>query len=55
MIGNVLVTFEAFKVFEEEAHEIHAVNALFRIMPKETTRGGTRPIRFPLLRPWAAH
>ncbi|MEO8099744.1 MAG: hypothetical protein ABI811_18750 [Acidobacteriota bacterium] len=34
--GNALVTFEAFKVW---AGEIHAVNAFFRILPKETQRG----------------
>lgn len=34
--GNALVTFEAFKVWGEE---IHAVNAFFRILPKETQRG----------------
>jgi hypothetical protein len=34
--GNALVTFEAFKVW---GGEIHAVNAFFRILPKETPRG----------------
>jgi hypothetical protein len=34
--GNALVTFEAFKVWGDE---IHAVNAFFRILPKETQRG----------------
>jgi len=34
--GNALVTFEAFKVW---GGEIHAVNAFFRTMPKETQRG----------------
>lgn len=34
--GNALVTFEAFKVW---GGEIHAVNAFFRILPKETQRG----------------
>jgi len=34
--GNALVTFEAFKVW---AGEIHAVNAFFRILPKDTQRG----------------
>jgi hypothetical protein len=34
--GNALVTLEAFKVW---AGEIHAINAFFRILPKETQRG----------------
>jgi len=34
--GNALVTFEAFKVW---GNEIHAVNAFFRTMPKDTQRG----------------
>jgi len=34
--GNALVTFEAFKVC---GGEIHAINAFFRILPKETQRG----------------
>ncbi len=34
--GNALVTFEAFKVW---SGEIHAVNAFFRILPKDTQRG----------------
>lgn len=34
--GNALVTLEAFKVW---GGEIHAVNAFFRILPKETQRG----------------
>ncbi len=34
--GNALVTFEAFKVW---GGEIHAVNAFFRVLPKETQRG----------------
>jgi len=34
--GNALVTFEAFKVW---GGEIHAVNAFFRTLPKETQRG----------------
>lgn len=34
--GNPLVTFEAFKVW---GGEIHAINAFFRILPKETQRG----------------
>ena len=34
--GNALVTFEAFKVW---GGEIHAVNAFFRTMPKDTQRG----------------
>jgi hypothetical protein len=34
--GNALVTFEAFKVW---GGEIHAINAFFRILPKETQRG----------------
>lgn len=33
--GNALVTFEAFKVW---SGEIHAVNAFFRILPKDTQR-----------------
>jgi hypothetical protein len=33
---NALVTFEAFKVW---GGEIHAINAFFRILPKETQRG----------------
>jgi hypothetical protein len=33
--GNALVTFEAFKVW---GGEIHAINAFFRILPKETQR-----------------
>ena len=34
--NNALVTFEAFKVW---GGEIHAVNAFFRILPKDTQRG----------------
>jgi hypothetical protein len=34
--GNALVTFEAFKVW---GGEIHAINAFFRILPKQTQRG----------------
>jgi hypothetical protein len=34
--GNALVTFEAFKVW---GGEIRAINAFFRILPKETQRG----------------
>jgi hypothetical protein len=34
--GNALITFEAFKIW---AGEIHAINAFFRIQPKETQRG----------------
>jgi hypothetical protein len=34
--GTALVTFEAFKVWDGE---IHAVNAFFRILPKDTQRG----------------
>jgi hypothetical protein len=34
--GNALVTFEAFKVW---GNEIHAVQAFFRTMPKDTKRG----------------
>lgn len=34
--GNALITFEAFKVW---GNEIHAVQAFFRTMPKETKRG----------------
>ena len=34
--GNALITFEAFKVW---GGEIHAINAFFRTMPKETERG----------------
>lgn len=36
--NNALVTFEAFKVW---GGEIHAINAFFRILPKETQRGWT--------------
>jgi hypothetical protein len=34
--GNALITFEAFKIW---GGEIHAVNAFFRISPKDTQRG----------------
>ena len=34
--GNALVTFEAFKVW---GGEIHAINAFFRTLPKDTQRG----------------
>ena len=34
--GNALVTFEAFKIW---GGEIHAINAFFRILPKDTERG----------------
>ncbi len=34
--GNALITFEAFKVW---GGEIHAINAFFRIAPKDTQRG----------------
>jgi hypothetical protein len=34
--GNALVTFEAFKTW---GGEIHAINAFFRILPKQTQRG----------------
>ena len=34
--GNALVTFEAFKTW---GGEIHAINAFFRILPKDTQRG----------------
>jgi hypothetical protein len=34
--GNALVTFEAFKIW---GREIHAINAFFRILPKDTQRG----------------
>ncbi|HVZ23437.1 MAG TPA: hypothetical protein VG871_20335, partial [Vicinamibacterales bacterium] len=34
--GNALVTFEAFKVW---GGEIHAINAFFRTLPKDTARG----------------
>jgi len=34
--GNALVTFEAFKIW---GGEIHAINAFFRILPKDTQRG----------------
>ena len=34
--GNALITFEAFKIW---GGEIHAINAFFRIQPKETQRG----------------
>jgi hypothetical protein len=32
--GNALITFEAFKVFGKDAHEIHAVNAFFPDVPQ---------------------
>ena len=38
--GNALVTFEAFKVW---GGEIHAINAFFRILPKDTQRGWPSP------------
>lgn len=34
--GNALVTFEAFKIW---GSEIHAINAFFRMLPKDTQRG----------------
>ena len=35
-VGNALVTFEAFKVW---GNEIHAINAFFGFLPKDTQRG----------------
>ena len=34
--GNALVTYEAFKIW---AGQIHAINAFFRIQPKQSERG----------------
>ncbi len=53
--GMALITFEAFKVFGKEAHEIHAVNAFFRTMPKDTKRGWDSTDPVPSAAPWAAH
>jgi hypothetical protein len=53
--GMALITFEAFKVFGKDAHEIHAVNAFFRTMPKETRRGWDSTDPVPASAPWAAH
>jgi len=53
--GNALITFEAFKVFGKDKHEIHAVNAFFRTMPKETKRGWDSTDPVPVAAPWAAH
>ncbi len=53
--GMALITFEAFKVFGKEAHEIHAVNAFFRTMPKDTKRGWDSTDAIPAAAPWAPH
>jgi hypothetical protein len=53
--GMALITFEAFKVFGKETHEIHAVNAFFRTMPKDTKRGWDSTDPVPAAAPWAAH
>jgi hypothetical protein len=53
--GMALITFEAFKVFGKEAHEIHAVNAFFRTMPKDTKRAWDSSDPVPAAAPWAAH
>jgi hypothetical protein len=34
--GNALVTFEAFKIY---GGSIHAINAFFPFLPKDTERG----------------
>jgi len=53
--GMALITFEAFKVFGKTAHEIHAVNAFFRTMPKDTKREWESTDPVPKAAPWAAH
>jgi hypothetical protein len=53
--GNALITFEAFKVFGKEAHEIHAVNAFFRTFPKDLKRGWDSTDPVPATAPWAPH
>jgi hypothetical protein len=53
--GMALITFEAFKVFGKAAHEIHAVNAFFRTMPKDTKRAWDSSDPVPAAAPWAAH
>jgi hypothetical protein len=53
--GMALITFEAFKVFGKDAHEIHAVNAFFRTLPKDTKRGWDSTDPVPRAAPWAAH
>jgi hypothetical protein len=53
--GNALITFEAFKVFGKDAHEIHAVNAFFRTFPKDLTRGWESTDPVPAAAPWAPH
>ena len=53
--GMALITFEAFKVFGKEKHEIHAVNAFFRTLPKDTKRGWDSTDLVPAAAPWAAH
>ena len=53
--GMALITFEAFKVFGKDAHEIHAVNAFFRTLPKDTKRGWDSTDSVPAVAPWAAH
>jgi len=52
--GMALITFEAFKVFGRDAHEIHAVNAFFRTVPKDTKRGWDSSDPVPSAAPWAA-
>ena len=53
--GNALITFEAFKVFGKDAHEIHAVNAFFRTFPKDLMRGWQSTDPVPAAAPWARH
>lgn len=53
--GMALITFEAFKVFGKDAHEIHAVNAFFRTLPKDTKRGWDSTDPVPAAAPWAKH
>jgi hypothetical protein len=53
--GNALITFEAFKVFGKDAHQIHAVNAFFRTFPKDLTRGWDSTDPVPAAAPWAPH
>jgi len=53
--GNALITFEAFKVFGKDAHEIHAVNAFFRTFPKDLMRGWESTDPVPAAAPWAQH
>jgi len=53
--GMALITFEAFKVFGAAVHEIHAVNAFFRTMPKATIRGWDSTDPIPAAAPWIIH